>query len=84
MEMLWDMSSQKGGCAQFGILESAVLPADKKTGLWSSCVTSLQRGEQGVGLRNCWGIKCLFNTKQPEVKMMCIQTRELTQEIWKY
>lgn len=50
MDMLWDMSSQKGGCAHFGILESAVLPDDKKTGLWSSCVTSLQGGEQGVGL----------------------------------
>lgn len=50
MEMLWDVSPQQGGCAQFGILESAVLPDDKKTGLWSSCVTSLQGGGQGVGL----------------------------------
>lgn len=44
--MLWDMSSKQGGCPQFDISVSAVLPDDKKTGLWNSCVTS--RGGGGV------------------------------------
>lgn len=45
--MLWDMSSKQGGCPQFDISVSAVLPDDKKTGLWNSCVTSLGGGGGG-------------------------------------
>lgn len=51
--MLWDMSSKQGGCPQFDISVSAVLPDDKKTGLWNSCVTSLGGGggvEEGMVL----------------------------------
>lgn len=43
-----------------------------------------REGSKAWVCENCWGIKCLFHTRQPKLKMMCIQTRELTQEIWKY
>lgn len=68
-DMLSGMSSKQAGCPQFDILVSAVLPDDKKTGLWNSCVTLQGRGSKGWFCENCWWIKYLFNTKQLKIKI---------------
>lgn len=49
-DIFWDMSYKQTGCSQFDVSMSAVLPDDKKMGLWSSCFASLWEGQWRVDL----------------------------------